>query len=158
MTDFLRVFEGKALAEELTRAGHSVSEKTVQRWKSGVTKPKPQDIRAIRELVGATLPDTKKEASATAEAIASVFLERWSKAQEPEWALKLTEHIIGEIRSLQGTSMEAAATAALDRATEQERVRLHPDEQTPDTSDQSSGTAEGSTGRRSQSAASGREA
>lgn len=58
---YLRVFEGKALAEELTKAGHAVSEKTVQRWKNGTTKPKPQDIRAIRDLVGATVPDTRKE-------------------------------------------------------------------------------------------------
>lgn len=61
MSDFLKVFEAKALAEELTAAGHSVSERTAQRWKAGKTKPKPQDIRAIRDLIGATLPDTKNE-------------------------------------------------------------------------------------------------
>lgn len=62
MTDFLRVFEAKALAAELTAAGHAVSERTVQRWKAGKTQPKPQDIKAIRDLVGATLPDTQKSA------------------------------------------------------------------------------------------------
>jgi hypothetical protein len=50
----LSVFEAKALALALTEHGHSVSERTVQRWKSGTTKPKPQDIDAIRRLVGAT--------------------------------------------------------------------------------------------------------
>lgn len=59
MTDYLRIFEAKALAEELTKAGHSISERTAQRWKRGVTKPKPQDIHAIRRLVGATLPHTE---------------------------------------------------------------------------------------------------
>lgn len=53
--DMLKVFEAKALAEALTDAGHSVSERTVQRWKAGKTKPKPQDVRAIRNLVGAQL-------------------------------------------------------------------------------------------------------
>ena len=50
----LSVFEAKALAHALTEHGHSVSERTVQRWKAGTTKPKPQDIRAIRELLAAT--------------------------------------------------------------------------------------------------------
>lgn len=52
VTDFMRIFEGKALAEALTEAGHSVSEKTAQRWKKGETNPKPQDVKAIRDLVG----------------------------------------------------------------------------------------------------------
>jgi hypothetical protein len=57
----LSVFEAKALALALTEHGHSVSERTVQRWKSGTTKPKPQDIRAIRALVGSL--DIQKEAA-----------------------------------------------------------------------------------------------
>lgn len=57
---WMRVFEGKALAAALTEAGHEVSEKTVQRWKAGDTKPKPQDIRAIQSLIGA---ETQKEAA-----------------------------------------------------------------------------------------------
>jgi hypothetical protein len=61
MSEFMRVFEAKALAEALTDAGHSTSERTAQRWKKGETRPKPQDVRAIRELVGAMLPDTTKE-------------------------------------------------------------------------------------------------
>lgn len=92
MTDFLRVFEGKALAEELTRAGHSVSEKTVQRWKSGITKPKPQDIRAIRELVGATLPDMQKEAP-------------------PRWARELTDDLTNEIRENRRVVLESMSEA-----------------------------------------------
>jgi hypothetical protein len=54
VVDMLRVFEAKALAAALTEAGYSVSERTVQRWKAGQTRPKPQDIRAIRDLVGAS--------------------------------------------------------------------------------------------------------
>lgn len=54
----LAIFEAKALAQALTDNGHSVSERTVQRWKKGETAPKPQDIRAIRELLG-----TMKEAA-----------------------------------------------------------------------------------------------
>lgn len=59
---FLRIFEGKALAKALTDAGYQLSEATAQRWIRGATAPKPQDIRAIRELVGAMLPDTTKAA------------------------------------------------------------------------------------------------
>jgi hypothetical protein len=38
----------------LTRSGHSVSERTAQRWKKGETQPKPQDVRAILALLGTT--------------------------------------------------------------------------------------------------------
>jgi hypothetical protein len=48
----LSIFEAKALANALTAHGHSVSERTVQRWKAGATKPKPQDIDAIHRLLG----------------------------------------------------------------------------------------------------------
>jgi hypothetical protein len=55
--DWLSIFEAKALADALTRSGHSVSERTAQRWKAGETSPKPQDVRAILALL-----DTTKEA------------------------------------------------------------------------------------------------
>ena len=48
----LTIFEAKALANGLTKFGHSVSERTVQRWKAGITRPKPQDIEAIRRMLG----------------------------------------------------------------------------------------------------------
>jgi hypothetical protein len=63
VSDFMRVFEAKALATALTEAGHSVSERTVQRWKAGDTPSKAQDVRAIRELVGAMIADTTNEAA-----------------------------------------------------------------------------------------------
>ncbi len=54
----LRIFEGKALAHALTKSGHSVSERTTQRWIKGETQPKPQDLAAIRALVGQTEEDS----------------------------------------------------------------------------------------------------
>ena len=83
VSDFLRIFEGKALAEALTASGHQVSEKTVQRWKNGTTKPKPQDIRAIRALVGVTTKDAPPDESDEA----------------PAWAIALTDDLRKMIRS-----------------------------------------------------------
>lgn len=58
----MSIFEAKALAAALTEAGHSVSERTVQRWKKGDTRPKPQDVAAIRRVVGASENDPLKPA------------------------------------------------------------------------------------------------
>jgi hypothetical protein len=96
--NWLRIFEAKALAEELTQAGHSISERTAQRWKAGETKPKPQDIRAIRELVGATIPDTTKE------------------APRPEWAEGLESRIVSEVRLNRKALMEALAAGFAEQA------------------------------------------
>lgn len=70
MSALLRIFEAKALAEELTNAGHYVSERTAQRWKKGETEPKPQDVRAIVRLV-LSLAENEEEAA------------------QPEWAGRL---------------------------------------------------------------------
>jgi hypothetical protein len=68
--DWLSIFEAKALADALTRSGHSVSERTAQRWKKGETQPKPQDVRAILALLGTT-----------------------KGAAPPEWAERLQERV-----------------------------------------------------------------
>jgi hypothetical protein len=68
--DWLSIFEAKALADALTRSGHSVSERTAQRWKKGETQPKPQDVRAILALLGTT-----------------------KEAAPPEWAERLQERV-----------------------------------------------------------------
>lgn len=51
-TEFLRLFDAAALARALKEEGHEVSERTAQRWKAGSVDPKPQDIAAIRRLIG----------------------------------------------------------------------------------------------------------
>jgi hypothetical protein len=60
-TTFLRLFDAAALARALRDEGHEVSERTAQRWKAGTSTPKPQDLAAIRRLLGeperAALPD-----------------------------------------------------------------------------------------------------
>jgi hypothetical protein len=71
--DWLSIFEAKALADALTRSGHSVSERTAQRWKKGETQPKPQDVRAILALLGTT-----------------------KEAAPPEWA----ERLVGAVDSI----------------------------------------------------------
>lgn len=88
VVDMLRVFEAKALAAALTEAGYSVSERTVQRWKAGQTHPKPQDIRAIRVLVGSL--DVTKE------------------AEPPDWATRLQE-TVDSILANQSTIMARQA-------------------------------------------------
>lgn len=86
------------MAEELTRAGHSVSERTAQRWKKGETSPKPQDIRAIRELIGATLPETPKSAA------------------PPYWAERLLAGTMALERKLELSDSELADATALAAA------------------------------------------
>ena len=105
--EWLRIFEAKALAEALTDAGHSVSERTAQRWKKGETSPKPQDVRAIRTLVGAIAPDTQKQAP-PAEADGAV----------PGWALELTNQLRDEIRVNRETIVAALAREVTRRTLE----------------------------------------
>ena len=124
MTDYLRIFEAKALAEELTRSGHSVSERTAQRWKAGATHPKPQDIRAIRELVGATLPDTQKTTPAGAGA-AETLLQMWTGPDAPPWAETQVDRIIKAVESLRGEATEEAARQAVHAAGSELRKQIH---------------------------------
>ena len=51
-TGFLRLFDAAALARALREEGHEVSERTAQRWRAGTSTPKPQDMAAIRRLLG----------------------------------------------------------------------------------------------------------
>ena len=48
----VELFEGKALAAALRDSGYDVSDRTVQRWKAGEIAPKPQDVAAIRRVLG----------------------------------------------------------------------------------------------------------
>jgi hypothetical protein len=114
--DFLRVFEAKALAAALTDAGHSVSERTVQRWKAGETHPKPQDVAAIRRLIGASLPDTQKNAPAEAGALLDEWFARWQKSESPDWAKDLTQDILNAIEGGRQAAVDAAIAAAVDVA------------------------------------------
>ena len=82
-------------------------EKTAQRWKKGETNPKPQDVRAIRVLVGAIAPDTQKEAP-PAEADGAV----------PGWALELTNQLRDEIRVNRETIVAALAREVTRRTLE----------------------------------------
>lgn len=84
MSGLLRIFEAKALADELTKAGHSISERTAQRWKKGETQPKPQDFRAIRRLVDQLSLGTTKEAPrpAWAEGLESRLMDELRKNRE----------------------------------------------------------------------------
>ena len=86
----LRVFEAKALAEALTEAGHSVSERTAQRWKAGDTAPKPQDITAIWRLLGVDKPKSP-----------------------PAWAEGLVRMTVAEV--LDGPAMDALLDRAMER-------------------------------------------
>jgi hypothetical protein len=88
----LRVFEAKALAAALTEAGHSVSERTVQRWKAGVTKPKPQDIRAIRHLLD---------------------VETQRSAAPPHWAERLIE-MVDQVYQTQVELADAASRRVIE--------------------------------------------
>jgi hypothetical protein len=90
--EWLAVFEAKALADALTRAGHSVSERTAQRWKKGETTPKPQDVRAILSLLGTT-----------------------KEAAPPEWAERLVERVEA-IYERQDTIMERQRVVGQDMA------------------------------------------
>lgn len=72
------MFEGKALATALRNHGHQVSDKTVQRWKAGITHPKSQDMTAVRQLIAELLGHNEK-------------------APEPEWVQGLREDV-AEIR------------------------------------------------------------
>lgn len=53
------MFRSEGLAKALTDAGHSISPRTVDRWKAGESRPSKGHLQAIRELVGT--PDTAKE-------------------------------------------------------------------------------------------------
>ena len=98
MDNFLRVFEAKALARALTEAGHAVSERTVQRWKAGKTKPKPQDIQAIRRVI--RLPDATKE-------------------PPPEWARELADQTARRvIEALAPDDLRRALTVLRERIEE----------------------------------------
>jgi hypothetical protein len=84
--DWLSIFEAKALADALTRSGHSVSERTAQRWKKGETQPKPQDVRAILALLGTTKeaapPEWAERLQATVDSVyerQDVIMERQGK-------------------------------------------------------------------------------
>jgi hypothetical protein len=84
--DWLSIFEAKALADALTRSGHSVSERTAQRWKKGETHPKPQDVRAILALLGTTKeaapPEWAERLQATVDSVyerQDVIMERQGK-------------------------------------------------------------------------------
>jgi hypothetical protein len=90
--DWLSIFEAKALADALTRSGHSVSERTAQRWKKGETQPKPQDVRAILALLG-----TKKEAA------------------PPEWAERL-QATVDSVYERQDVIMERQGQVGQDMA------------------------------------------
>lgn len=90
MSNFLRVFEAKALAAALTDAGHSVSERTVQRWKSGATKPKPQDIQAIHRIIRM---DTEKPTP-----------------DEPEWATEMERRLTDLLMTNRTVFVETMAT------------------------------------------------
>ena len=57
----LRYLEAKAVAQGLREHfGYKISDRTVQRWTSGVSEPKPQDYAAIRRLLG--LPEESEHA------------------------------------------------------------------------------------------------
>ena len=43
------VFRSEGLAKALTDAGHGVSARTIDRWKSGTSKPSKGQLRAIRK-------------------------------------------------------------------------------------------------------------
>lgn len=118
VADFLRVFEAKALASALTDAGYSVSERTVQRWKAGRTKPKPQDVQAVRELVGAL----------TAE---------YESAPPPKWAeglaTRVAEDVVSRLSMLLGGPDSPMAQVAEFAASLRESGLL-PDEGPPEES------------------------
>jgi hypothetical protein len=46
------VFRSEGLAKALTDAGYDVSARTIDRWKSGTSKPSKGQLRAIAELLG----------------------------------------------------------------------------------------------------------
>ncbi len=95
---FLRIFEAKALASALTDAGHSVSERTVQRWKAGETNPKPQDLHAIRLLIDASFQAHEETAP-------------------PEWARRLSVRLRAHSAKL-AVSPDDLALAAIEEAAE----------------------------------------
>ena len=107
----LRVFEAKALAQALTDRGHAVSERTVQRWKKGVTKPKPQDIPAIRQLLG-----IKEEALPPwAEGLADLVAERVRRRQptiDPQFAAR----VLARLEALVGPPTPQDGDPADDQA------------------------------------------
>lgn len=136
--EWLRIFEAKALAEALTKAGHSVSERTAQRWKAGETHPKPQDIRAIRELVGATAPGHTKEAPPAGAD--GAFLERWLSDEPPPWAMRLRDEILGSLTEQRHSEDEALkeirqALGAAARAEARRRRKRPPETEAPDKQD-----------------------
>lgn len=104
VSNFLSVFEAKALAAALTEAGHSVSERTVQRWKAGTTKPKPQDIRAIYGVIGLA----------------------YEEAAPPEWVERLLTGVMALEAKIEVSDSEldrAEALAAAWVATAEQRRR-----------------------------------
>ena len=111
MDNFLRVFEAKALAAALTDAGHSVSERTVQRWKSGTTKPKPQDIRAIHRVI--RLAGTEK-------------------APPPEWAAAMEQRLGELILTNRETVIQALAEETARYGVERALAAQPPAEPAPD--------------------------
>ena len=46
------IFRAEGLAKALTDAGHDVSERTVNRWKAGTSRPSKGQLEAIRRLIG----------------------------------------------------------------------------------------------------------
>lgn len=85
------MFRSEGLAKALTDAGHSVSARTVDRWKSGESTPSKGHLEGIRELVGAT-----KSAPAGAGA-AEELLRLWTGPKAPPWARAMTRQIISAI-------------------------------------------------------------
>ena len=112
------MFRSEGLAKALTDAGHEVSERTVDRWKAGTSKPSKGHLQAIRELVGA---DTTKE-------------------PPPDWAGEMEERIVSEVLVNREVLLEALAAGFAERA-ERELDEDNDDEEPDGTGDQPPGGA-----------------
>ena len=86
------MFRSEGLAKALTDAGHEVSDRTVDRWKAGTSKPSKGHLQAIRELVGA---DTTKE-------------------PPPDWAGAMEERIVSEVVANREALYASLAQALVD--------------------------------------------
>lgn len=114
MGELLGLFEGKALHRALTEAGHEVSVRTVQRWVSGQTPPKAQDMAAIRRLL--ELTDEEAAPPAWAERLMDEAVTRVIEALAPADLREAAELLIARLEALPpppvGSSPGSDASAA----------------------------------------------
>ena len=103
------IFRAEGLAKALTDAGHDVSERTVNRWKAGTSRPSKGQLEAIRRLIGinekeaapplwaerlqASIEAVYERQSTVGQEMAGKVIEALASPAQHEWAERIAARL-----------------------------------------------------------------